>query len=58
MRFLVNDIFLYVIFLIFKFLSMSFQGSKGTVVIAGGVGLNCVALGSMFESGVAGDVSS
>ena len=37
--------------------SISFQGSKGAVVIAGGDGLDCVALGSTFVSGVAGDVS-
>ena len=30
----------------------------GTIVIAGGDGLDCVALGSTFVSGVAGDVSS
>ena len=37
--------------------SISFQGSEGTVVIAGGDGLDCVALGSTFVSGAAGDVS-
>ena len=37
--------------------SISFQGSKGAVVIAGGDGSDCVALGSAFVSGVAGDVS-
>ena len=37
--------------------SISFQGSKGAVVIAGGAGSDCVALGSAFVSGVAGDVS-
>ena len=36
--------------------SISFQGSKGAVVIPGGDGQDCVALGSTFVSGVDGDV--
>ena len=36
---------------------ISFQGSKGAVVIAGGDGSEYVALGSAFVSGVDGDVS-
>ena len=38
--------------------SISFQGSEKTVLIAGCDGLDCVALGSTFVSGVADDVSS
>ena len=34
--------------LISSSLSISFHGSKGAVVIAGGDGLDCVALGSTF----------
>ena len=37
--------------------SISIQGSKGAVVIAGSDGLDCVALGSTFVSGISGDVS-
>ena len=37
--------------------SISFQGSKGAVVIAGGDKYDFVALGSTFVLGVAGDVS-
>ena len=49
--------FLYMSFiLISNSWSISFQGSKGAVVIAGGDGLGFVALGSTFFSGVAGDV--
>ena len=36
---------------------ISFQGSKGAVMIAGGDELDCVALGSTFSSGIASDVS-
>ena len=50
--------FLYISFmLISSSWSIKFQGSKGTVVIAEGDGLDCVAFGSTFVSGVAGDVS-
>ena len=50
--------FLYMSFILIpSSFSISFQGSKGTVVIAEGDGLDCVALGSTFVSGVAGDVS-
>ena len=49
--------FLYITFnLISSSWSISFQRSKGAVVIAGSDGLDCVALGSTFDSGVAGDV--
>ena len=36
---------------------ISFQGSKWAVVISGGNGYDCVALGSLFVSVVDGDVS-
>ena len=36
--------------------SISFQGSKVAIVIGGGDGLDCVALGSTFVSGLAGNV--
>ena len=38
--------------------SINFQGSERTVVIAGGDGLDFVALGSEFVSDVASDVFS
>ena len=36
--------------------SISFQGSEGAVVIAGGDEYDCAELGSTFVSGVDGDV--
>ena len=41
-------------FLVSSSWSISFQGSEELVVIAGRDGLDCLALGSRFVSGVAG----
>ena len=50
--------FLYMLFILISgFWSISFQGSKGAVVVAGGDEYDCVALGSTFVSGVDGYIS-
>ena len=50
------DIFVYVIYFNFKFLVDKFPGVEGGCSDCWGDGSDCVALGSAFVSGVAGDV--